>query len=196
MAGAYGDIFKYMILQQIPISSTFNRTLTKEQIKDVFKGFLTGRLLTAFKVKSYVCQKLEEMGLKRTTTLKEYYELTSKHIHLNMTAVELPKNVVTIINHKTRPYMPVWAAIVASCSLPLFFKPLSDRMEWKYAPETFQSGRIVNKLFSKTESEYSFLQSADLLVKFPLELVTNEKLRYLITNEQKEMFLNFAFEVN
>lgn len=49
-------------------------------------------------------------------------------------AVETPANIVTIINHKTRPDMPLWAAIVASCSIPFLFEPLLDRKEWKYKP--------------------------------------------------------------
>ena len=178
----YGEIFKYFAIHETLIARTFIRNLTKEENKIMWKGFLTGRLLTSLKVKSYICNKLEEMGLKRNTTLKEYYELTSKHIHINLAAVKLPDNVLVIINHKTRPYMPVWAAIVASCSLPLFFKPMTDSLEWKYAPETFQSCRIAHKVFSEPESEYSFLQSADLLVKFPLELVTNKKVQSLITD--------------
>ena len=43
--------------------------------------------------------------------------------------------------------MPVWAAILASMSLPLFFKPIADRNEWGYVREKEYESRLLNRLF-------------------------------------------------
>jgi hypothetical protein len=56
------------------------------------------------------------MGLKPNTTLRQFYENTSKKIQLNFSAIE--NSYVAIFNHLTRPNMPIWAAVLASSSIP------------------------------------------------------------------------------
>ena len=53
---------------------------------------------------------------------------------MSFSAVESKTNSIIFLNYKTRPAMPVWAAILATCSLPFFFKPFPDRKEWNYSP--------------------------------------------------------------
>ena len=84
-------------------------------------------LFNSLKVKSYIYDKLSELGLKKQITLKEFYDISSKKIQLNFLVVETPANIVSIVNHKTRPEMPLWAAVVASCSIPFLFEPVLDR---------------------------------------------------------------------
>ena len=84
-------------------------------------------LFNSLRVKSYIFDKLSELGLKKQITLKEFYDISSKKIQLNFLVVETPANIVSIINHKTRPEMPLWAAVVASCSIPFLFEPVLDR---------------------------------------------------------------------
>ena len=53
-----------------------------------------------------------------------------KKITLNFTVINTKNNCVEIYNHTTRPYMPVWAVVVATSSLIQFFKPLPDKQQW------------------------------------------------------------------
>ena len=108
------------------------------------------------------------MGLKSNTTLKQFYDLSTKKIHLNFLAIESETNSVTFLNHKTNPYMPMWAAIVATSSGPMFFKPLHDRAEWDYVPTSRLDERLARQFFSKNREYSKRYQSADLLLKLPL----------------------------
>ena len=113
------------------------------------------------------------MNLSRNISLREFYDATEKKIQLNFVVVESPANFVRIINYKTRPQMPVWAAITATCSVPFLFDKFLDRKEWKYTPNYELKKRKAENYFADPEPEATFLQSADLLVKIPLELLTN-----------------------
>lgn len=57
-------------------------------------------------------------------TMAELYKLTGKT--LSVTSVCLEKRAPVYITHKTFPSIPVWKAVLASCSIPLIFKPV----EW------------------------------------------------------------------
>lgn len=58
--------------------------------------------------------------------MKEFYEFSPNKIQLNFMAVESITNTITVINYLTRPNMPVWAAILATSSLPYFSKNVTD----------------------------------------------------------------------
>lgn len=64
--------------------------------------------------------------------------------------------------------MPIWAAIVAGCSLPFIFHPFFDRKEWKYIPQNDIKERETLHYFKKKHHEAESLQSADLLTTIPL----------------------------
>lgn len=51
---------------------------------------------------------------------------------LNFSVISTRSNCFEFFNHCTRPYLPLWAAVVASSSLIQFFKPVVDRIEWNY----------------------------------------------------------------
>jgi predicted acylesterase/phospholipase RssA len=57
-------------------------------------------------------------------TMEELYKHTGKT--LSVTSVCLEKRAPVYITHETFPKMPVWKAVLASCSIPLIFKPI----EW------------------------------------------------------------------
>ena len=65
------------------------------------------------------------MNLDANTTLKQFYENSSKRIQLNFSVVE--DGHIAVYNYKTRPNMPIWAAILAASSIPGFFPPVIDR---------------------------------------------------------------------
>jgi predicted acylesterase/phospholipase RssA len=58
-------------------------------------------------------------------TMGELYKLTGKT--LSVTSVCLEKRAPVYITHLTYPTMPVWKAVLASCSIPLVFQPI----EWE-----------------------------------------------------------------
>lgn len=58
-------------------------------------------------------------------TMGELHKLTGKT--LSVTSVCLEKRIPVYITHQTFPLMPVWKAVIASCSIPLIFKPI----EWE-----------------------------------------------------------------
>jgi len=57
-------------------------------------------------------------------TMEELYAITKKD--LTVTTVCLEKRAPVYITHKNFPNIPVWKAVLASCSIPLIFKPV----EW------------------------------------------------------------------
>ena len=59
--------------------------------------------------------------LDLTITLKEFFEITGKHIHLY--ATKLSTFEITEFSHKTHPNMEVLTALHASAGLPILFKP-------------------------------------------------------------------------
>ena len=125
--------------------------------------------------------------------LKEFYEISPRKIQLNFLAIESVTQTLTIINHITRPNMPVWAAIFATCSLPYFFSSMTDHKEWR-TTEVKNKNIQVENFFSKKSLKYEYLQSANFMSKIPLELVTNQKIRNLITDQKDEVFLTFSFD--
>jgi len=58
-------------------------------------------------------------------TMEELYAITGKV--LTITTVCLEKRVPVYHTHENFPKMPVWKAVLASCSIPLVFKPV----EWE-----------------------------------------------------------------
>ena len=115
---------------------------------------------------------------------------------MSFSAVDSQTNSITFLNYLTRPSMPVWAAIIATSSLPFFFKPFPDQKEWNYYPESSHEDRLTKGYFSNDRNLSNYYQSADLLMKHPLELISNEKLKSIITREKEEIYLtlNFADE--
>jgi NTE family protein len=57
--------------------------------------------------------------------MKELYNKTNKY--LSITSVCLDTHEAVYISHETFPDIPVWKAILMSCSIPLIFKPI----EWE-----------------------------------------------------------------
>lgn len=111
---------------------------------------------------------------------------------MNFLAVETPTNAITFLNHKTAPYMPVWAAILATSSHPLLFKPVANRAEWNYVPIQKYEERIVRQYFLNTPLNKNF-QSADSLMKIPFELITNHRIKELITDHPHEIYICLNF---
>lgn len=106
-----------MVLNNYLISSAFSQ-FAPEQREQVWKGVLVRRLLSAKKLELYVKQQLEDMKLNSNTSLAEFYDFSPRKITLNFTLVDKKEQRMEIVNRFTRPNMPLWAAIVASASMP------------------------------------------------------------------------------
>lgn len=102
--------------------------INKNYQKEAWKALISAGILTAFEIKRYVCDVLKSLGLSPYASLSEFYEFSVKKIQLNFTAMETRKQKIQFYNYKTRPNMPVWAALLATCSLGEFFRPLADRV--------------------------------------------------------------------
>ena len=141
-------IIHLLLLKTSNVKEAYEMHSNKLQSKEVFRGLVISEMLTASKVKAYVQKKLEQMNLGRNISLREFYDATEKKIQLNFVVVESPANFVRIINYKTRPQMPVWAAITASCSVPFLFDKFLDRKEWKYTPNYDPKKRKAENYFA------------------------------------------------
>ena len=84
---------------------------------------------------------------------------------------------IQILNYMTRPNMPLWAALVATCSLPEFFNPLVDRLEWR----SFYQGRKdlekAENFLNGSSRKDDKLVSADILTTLPLDIITNSTIQ-------------------
>jgi predicted acylesterase/phospholipase RssA len=65
------------------------------------------------------------MKLNPNTTLGEYYEFCQRKITINFSLINKNKERMEVINRFTKPNMPIWAAIVASTSMPYLFSDFS-----------------------------------------------------------------------
>ena len=54
----------------------------------------------------------------RNMTLKEFYKRSQNQIRINFSCINMETQTLQTISYLTRPHMPVWAALVATCSLP------------------------------------------------------------------------------
>jgi hypothetical protein len=61
------------------------------------------------------------MKLNSNTNLSEFYEFSPRKITLNFSLVNKNEERLEIINRFTRPNMPLWAAIIASTSMPYLY---------------------------------------------------------------------------
>jgi NTE family protein len=86
--------------------------------KPCLSGLATGNLTDSFAMCS-VETNYENI------TMGELYKLTGKT--LSVTSVCLEKRAPVYHTHLTSPNMPVWKAVLSSCSIPLIFKPV----EWE-----------------------------------------------------------------
>ena len=189
----FTDIIRFIIYRLPSIPDKIIQYLSLEQRTEAWKGIIIGEALKAFQIKNYVCEKLLQLGLRNNSTLKEFHELSKKKINMSFSAVDSQTNSITFLNYITRPSMPVWAAIIATSSLPFFFKPFPDQKEWNYYPVSSHEDRLTKAYFRSDRNLSNYYQSADLLMKHPLELISNEKLKSLITQEKEEIYLTLNF---
>lgn len=118
MMNHFEGLLVNFILSRPVMSNTFDCSdpITAEK---VWKGALVKRLLSSKKLELYIKKMLEDMKLNSNTTLAEYYDFCPRKITLNFALVNKNKERVQMVNRFTRPNMPLWAAIIASTSMPM-----------------------------------------------------------------------------
>jgi hypothetical protein len=62
-----------------------------QRASDIYKGFVIKQLLTGFRIKDFVIQKLEQASLRENITLKEFFEQAPKKILLSFTTINVQK---------------------------------------------------------------------------------------------------------
>lgn len=96
----------------------------------VYKGIMVKQLLAVFRVKNYVQRKLKESRLKENITLLQFFNNAPIQLLLNFTTVNIGDARLELMNKNTMPNIPLWAAVVASTSLPFFYREFECSTEW------------------------------------------------------------------
>jgi NTE family protein len=109
------DLDKLIIVNTENLFTTFN-VCENTKIEKVIKLFLNFKLNNQNDLKKINYENI---------TMKELYNKTNKY--LSVTSTCLTTQEAVYISHETFPNIPVWKAILMSCSIPLIFKPI----EWE-----------------------------------------------------------------
>lgn len=74
--------------------------------------------------------------------------------------------------------MPLWAAIVASTSMPYMLPAFASDQEWEFSPYTDSRMRKMVNYFFDTEEKslQTYYIAGNYLSTLPLELLTNQKI--------------------
>lgn len=109
------DLDKLIIVNTENLFTTFN-VCENTKIEKVIKLFLNFKLNNQNDIKKINYENI---------TMKELYNKTNKYLSITSTCLTTQEAVY--ISHDTFPNIPVWKAILMSCSIPLIFKPI----EWE-----------------------------------------------------------------
>ena len=138
------------------------------------------QLLTTFKLKEYIISKLKTSRYHSNISLSEYYETSNKKILLNFTTIDVNRQRFSFLNKNTMPNMPLWAAIVATSTLPFYHDFFEGSQEWETTnAKSFQYFFIyeffkTNKLRDKNKIQFT---SGNFVSSLPLELLTNSTIK-------------------
>jgi hypothetical protein len=118
------------------------------------------------------------MKLNSNTSLAEFYEFSPRKITLNFALINKKEQRLEIVNRFTKPNMPLWAAIIASASMPYLLPEFACNEEWEFSPYTDSRMRkLVNYFFdAEKNSVQTFYVAGNYVSTLPLEFLTNEKI--------------------
>lgn len=125
-------MIKVLIESSEYVAEELIRTISVKQVRNAWKGLLLGKIHSSRKIKKFVQDIMVDLKLSKDVTLSEFHAASKKKITLNFSVINTGTNSIEIFNYHTRPYMPVWAAVVATSSLIQFFEPLHDKNFWSY----------------------------------------------------------------
>lgn len=69
--------------------------------------------------------------LSPSITLSDFYNVSKRKILLNFTAINVSQARLVFLNKNLMPNMPLWAAVVATSSLPFFNSCFEANKEWE-----------------------------------------------------------------
>lgn len=123
------DLNKIFIVNTDNLFTTFNvcESSKLERIIKLFLNFKLGKISLVSNSENIVSTSaiLDIDNKSEEITMLELYKKTKKY--LSVTSVCLDTKSAVYISHETFPNIPVWKAILMSCSIPLIFKPV----EWE-----------------------------------------------------------------
>lgn len=113
-------------------------------------------------------------------TMEELYNKTKKYLSITTVCLDLKKAVY--ISHKTFPNIPVWKAILMSCSIPLIFKPI----EWEN--KLYVDGGLIDNfpIFNIDYEQIKYTLGIQIYLK------SNDK---LTENFDKSDIYNYIFDL-
>ncbi len=125
------DLSKIFIVNTDELFTTFN-VCSSAKLEKVIKLFINFKLdkpsLSGLATETQTASSTAfcHLGTNfENITMEELFAITGKV--LTVTTVCLEKRVPVYITYKNFPKIPVWKAVLASCSIPLIFKPV----EWE-----------------------------------------------------------------
>jgi hypothetical protein len=89
------------------------------------------QLLSVFKIRSYVIEKLKKKKIKENITLLQFFNEAPQKILLNFTTLNIDDSRLHFMNKNTMPNIPLWAAVVASTSHPFFYREFESSKDWE-----------------------------------------------------------------
>lgn len=122
------DLDKLIIVNTENLFTTFN-VCENTKIEKVIKLFLNFKLNNQNDV---ITPKINYENI----TMKELYNKTNKYLSITSTCLTTQEAVY--ISHETFPNIPVWKAILMSCSIPLIFKPI------KWEDKLYVDGGLID----------------------------------------------------
>lgn len=125
----FEGVIASIILNNQTVSDAFG-CYSSQQRETVWKGVLIKRLLSSKQLEIYLKRQLQDMKLNANISLADFYEFSTLKVTLNFVLVNKQEQRLEIVNRFTRPNMPVWAAIIASTSLPYVLPAFASNEEW------------------------------------------------------------------
>lgn len=105
------------------------------------------RLFSTYRLKHFIVSELKKANLSPSITLSEFYSTTKRKIFLNFAAININEHRLEFLNKVTTPSMPVWAAIIASSSLPFFHKYFQANKEWEAVSSESFPDHLLEEFF-------------------------------------------------
>ena len=149
--------------------------------------------MTIFKLKEYIIDHLKQERLSPSISLAEFYKVSKRKILLNFPTINVNQQRLAFINKSITSNMPVWAAILATSSLPIFHDHFVANKEWE-APdsESFYEFFVQNffEAFQDKNKRITRFTSGNIVSSLPLELLLNDTIQKKIFKDKEHQDLN------
>jgi predicted acylesterase/phospholipase RssA len=151
------DLNKILLVNTDNLFTTFNvcESIKLERVIKLFLNFKLSKLNTKISLNSEsdnfeISGQLSTDNNFENITMIELFKQTKKY--LSITSVCLNTRTAVYITHETFPNIPVWKAILMSCSIPLIFKPV----EWE--DRLYVDGALIDNfpLFNIESNEIKY----------------------------------------